>query len=73
MAEGEAAAERESEVIETSPAVIAPGRRLGKAAPKYDVRTLRLASYIEKRKLPKVPTAHNLSRKTLKADRKSVV
>lgn len=54
-------------MMEASEGVVAPGRKLGKAAPKYDVRTLRLASYIEKRKLPKVPQAHNLSRKTLKA------
>ena len=52
---------------EATPAVIAPGRKLGKRPPLYDKRTLRLASYIEKRKLPKVPKSHNLSRKTLKA------
>ena len=54
-------------MTETSPAVVAPGRRLGKAAPKFDPRTLRLASYIEKRKLPRVPKTHNLSKKTLAA------
>ena len=52
---------------EATPAVIAPGRKLGKLPPKFDARTLRLATYIEKRKLPKVPKVHNLSRKTLKA------
>jgi len=52
---------------EATPAVIAPGRKLGKLPPKFDARTLRLAHYIEKRKLPKVPKTHNLSRKTLKA------
>lgn len=53
--------------MEVSPAVVAPGRRLGKLAPVYDPRTLRLAHYIEKRKTPKIPKTHNLSRKTLKA------
>mgnify|MGYP001559152837 CR=1 FL=1 len=42
-------------------------RRLGKTAPKFDPRTLRLASYIEKRKLPKVPATHTLSKKTIGA------
>lgn len=55
--------------MEATPAVVDPGRRLGKLAPKFDERTLRLARYIEKRKLPKVPATHNLSRKTLKAFR----
>lgn len=41
--------------------------RLGKSAPKFDVRTLRLAHYIEKRKLPKVPLTHTLSARTLAA------
>jgi len=45
--------------------VVVPGRRLGKLAPKYDPRTLRLAKYIEKRKLPKVPLTHTLSKRTL--------
>lgn len=44
-----------------------PGRRLGKRAAKFDKRTLRLAKYIEKRKLPKVPLTHTLSKKTLAA------
>jgi len=51
--------------METSAAVIKPGRRLGKLPPKYDPRTLRLARYIEKRKVPKIPQAHNLSKRTL--------
>lgn len=45
--------------------VIVPGRRLGKKAAKFDKRTLRLAKYIEKRKLPKVPQSHTLSKRTL--------
>jgi hypothetical protein len=52
---------------EPIPAVVVPGKCLGKLPPRYDPRTLRMASYIEKRKLPKVPKVHNLSRKTLKA------
>lgn len=43
------------------------GRRLGKAPAKFDERTLRLAHYIEKRKVPVIPRTHNLSKKTLKA------
>jgi hypothetical protein len=50
-----------------SEAIVVPGRRLGKANPKYDRRTLHLATYIEKRKLPKVPESHVLSEKTLEA------
>jgi len=53
--------------VETTKAVIVPGHRLGKSAPKFDKRTLRLATYIEKRKLPKVPQSHTLSKKTLAA------
>lgn len=53
--------------METVPYLSAPGRRLGKKSPRFDKRTLRLASYIEKRRLPKVPKTHNLSRKTVKA------
>lgn len=53
--------------METSAAVLVEGRRLGKLPPKFDRRTLRLATYIEKRKLPKVPAAHTLSKKTLAA------
>lgn len=52
---------------EATPAVVVPCRRLGKKAAKYDPRTLRLASYVQKRKRPKVPLTHNLSRRTLKA------
>jgi hypothetical protein len=55
--------EQTTEATET---VVQPGRALGKLPPKYDARTLRLARYIEKRKVPKVPLAHNLSRKTLR-------
>jgi len=47
--------------------VVVPNLRLGKKAAKFDRRTLRLATYIEKRKLPHVPLTHNLSSKTLKA------
>lgn len=47
--------------------VVLPQHRLGKLPPKFDRRTLRLATYIEKRKLPKVPMRHTLSRKTLAA------
>lgn len=53
--------------MEVSPAVTVPGRRLGKLPPKFDPRTLRLASYIEKRKLPRIPSAHTLSHKTVAA------
>ena len=53
--------------METSAAVVVPGRRLGKLPPRYDPRTLRLARYIEKRKLPKIPKTHTLSKKTLAA------
>lgn len=52
---------------EPAPAVVASGRALGKKPVLYDPRTLRLARYIEKRKVPKVPHAHTLSKKTLKA------
>lgn len=51
---------------EATPETIELGRALGKKSPKYDKRTLRLASYIEKRKLPKVPQTHRLTRRTLK-------
>jgi hypothetical protein len=44
--------------------VIVPGKRLGKKPPKFDSRTLRLARYIEKRKLPKIPQTHTLSKRT---------
>jgi len=47
--------------------VLASTIRLGKLPPKADPRTLRLATYIEKRKLPKIPQAHNLSKRTLQA------
>ena len=53
--------------METSPSVVVAGRRLGKLPPAYDKRTLRLARYIEKRKLPKIPTRHVLSKKTVAA------
>jgi hypothetical protein len=53
--------------METSRAVIVPGRRLGKKPPKFDRRTLRLARYIEDRKLPKIPQRHTLSARTLAA------
>jgi hypothetical protein len=53
--------------MEASRAVIVPGHRLGKLPPKFDKRTLRLAAYIEKRKLPRVPQTHTLSKKTLAA------
>jgi hypothetical protein len=52
---------------EPVPSVVASGRSLGKKPVVYDPRTLRLARYIEKRKVPKVPKAHTLSKKTLKA------
>jgi hypothetical protein len=51
---------------EATPAVIVPGRLLGKKAAKFDRRTLRLARYIEKRRVPVIPRRHNLSKKTLK-------
>jgi hypothetical protein len=53
--------------MEASRAVIVPGKRLGKKPVKYDRRTVRMARYIEKRKLPKVPLTHILSKKTMKA------
>jgi hypothetical protein len=52
---------------EVSAQVEVAGKVLGKLSPKYDARTLRLATYIEKRRVPKVPQTHNLSRKTRKA------
>jgi len=51
--------------METSRQVTVAGHRLGKKPAKYDKRTLRLATYIEKRKLPRVPLTHTLSRRTL--------
>jgi hypothetical protein len=51
--------------MEASRAVVVPGKRLGKKPPKFDRRTLRLARYIEKRKLPKIPQTHTLSKRTL--------
>src|SRR5258706_2104581 len=53
--------------METSAAVIKPGHRLGKLPPKYDERTLRLARYIEKRKVPRIPKTHTLCKRTLAA------
>lgn len=53
--------------MEATPEQQVPGRCLGKLAPKYDPRTLRLAHYIEKRKLPKVPKTHRLSLRTRRA------
>lgn len=54
-------------MTETTPAVIIPGLRLGKLPPKFDRRTLQLSDKIEKRKLPKIPQAHTLSKRTLAA------
>lgn len=53
--------------MEATPQVVVPNRRLGKKPPAYDPRTLRLARYIEKRKVPKVPQRHVLSKKTIAA------
>lgn len=55
--------------METSPAVIATGKRLGKLPPKFDKRTLRLADYVRARvALPKVPDRFDLTKiKGLKA------
>jgi hypothetical protein len=50
--------------MEVTDAVVVPGRRLGKLAPKFDPRTLRLARYVQKRKLPKIPQTHTLSKRT---------
>jgi len=53
--------------MEANANVVVPGRRLGKLAPAFDKRTLRMAKYIEKRKLPKIPARHVLSKKTVRA------
>lgn len=50
--------------MKNNTSVIVPGKKLGKCPPKFDKRTLRLANYIQKRQLPKVPSAHILSKKT---------
>jgi hypothetical protein len=55
------------EGTEATNAVIDSKRRLGKLPPKFDKRTLTLPGYIEKRRLPKVPKTHALSKKTLSA------
>lgn len=47
--------------------VVLPQHRLGKLPPKFDRRTLRMATYIEKRKLPHIPQTHRLSKRTLAA------
>src|SRR5678816_2355155 len=42
-----------------------PIGKLGKKAAKFDRRTLALAPYLEKRKLPKITLTHTLSKRTL--------
>ena len=53
--------------MEATPEQVTPHKFLGKLPPKFDKRTLRLAHYIEKRKLPKVPRTHRLSIRTRRA------
>lgn len=50
---------------EATPGVLVPKLRLGKLPPKFDDRTLRLARYIEKRKVPKIPKRRILSKRTI--------
>jgi hypothetical protein len=45
--------------------VVVPGMKLGKLPAKFDRRTIQMSDKIEKRKLPKIPLTHTLSKKTL--------
>ena len=45
--------------------VVAPIGKLGKKAVKYDRRTIAISPYIQRRKLPKIPLTHTLSKRTL--------
>lgn len=47
--------------METSRAVVVPGRRLGKLAPRFDRRTLRLARFVDLDTIAKPPKVHIIS------------